>query len=142
MMPVDGIRIRDLFGAMADAERMLGELSVLEEAEFLSDFRNTESAKYLLLVATEAAIDVCNHIASRRGGRAPRNYADCFAVLAELGVIDPELSGRLRRMARFRNLLVHRYWDLDNAQVYRTMREDLGDLETYRIQVAGWLGAR
>ncbi len=45
MRDVDPIRVRDLLGSMADAQRRLRELGRLSEAEFLSDYRNTESAK-------------------------------------------------------------------------------------------------
>ncbi len=86
--------------------------------------------------ATEAAIDICNHIASTQGGRAPKDYADCFAVLEELRVISSDLAGRLKRMARFRNLIVHLYWQVDDAKVYKVIKEDLGDLEEYLKQIA------
>ena len=110
MSDVDPIRIRGLLSNIADAQRRLRELGQLTEADFLADYRNTESAKYLLIVATEAAIDLCNHIVARRSGQAPEDYADCFGILAELKVIAPDLADRLKRMARFRNLIVHLYW--------------------------------
>lgn len=140
MRDVDPIRIRDLLGNMVDAQRRLRELGRLPEADFLGDYRNTESAKYLLIVATEAAIDLCNHIVARRGGKAPQDYADCFAILTELGVIAPELTERLKRMARFRNLVVHLYGPVDNRRVYQFIQHDLDDLDAFREQVHNWLG--
>ncbi len=109
MKNLDPVRLRDFLGTIADAQRRLRELGQLSAAEFLRDYRNTESAKYLLIVATAGAIDLCNHIVARHGGRAPRDYADCFVVLAELGVISTDLAERLKQMARFRNVLVHHY---------------------------------
>jgi len=134
---VDRLRLR--LGAIADALRHLRELGALGEEAFLSDFRNTESAKYLLIVAIEAAIDICNHIVARGGGRSPQDYADCFEVLAELGVLQPALVERLKRMARFRNLVVHLYWQVDNRLVYRVICEDLEDLETFGQEILDWL---
>lgn len=139
MREVDLVRVRQLLSNIAEAKSQLNELGQRSEAEFLGDFRNTESAKYLLIVATEAAIDLCNHLVARRGERAPQDYADCFAVLAELGVITPELVTRLKRMARFRNLIVHLYWKVDNQRVYEIIRDDLGDLDTFRQQISTWL---
>lgn len=104
MRDIDPLRIRDLLGNMAEAQGRLRELGQLAEAEFLADYRNTESAKYLFIVATEAAIDLCNHIVARQGGRAPQDYADCFAILADLKVVKPDLAKGLKQMARFRNL--------------------------------------
>ena len=139
MRDVDPLRIRDLLGNIAEAQGRLRELGQLSEAEFLADYRNTESAKYLLIVATEAAIDLCNHIVARQGGRAPQDYADCFAILADLKVIKPDLAKRLKRMARFRNLLVHLYWKVDNQRVHQIIQKNLGDLDTFRQQVSAWV---
>lgn len=140
MRSVDLIRVRDLSGHIADAVRRLTELSHLPESDFVNDFRNSESAKYLLIVAAEAAIDLCNHIVARSGGRAPEDYADCFAVSTDLNVITPELANRLKQLARFRNLLVHLYWQVDNQRVYQFLQNDLNDLDLYLQQVHAWLG--
>lgn len=139
MRSIDKPRIRALLGNIAEAQRCLRELGQLPEAQFLEDFRNTESAKYLLIVATEAVIDICNHIVARREGRAPEDYADCFAVLIDLQVINVSLAERLQRMARFRNLLVHLYWKVENERVYQIIQTALQDLDEYRQQIAGWL---
>jgi len=139
MRDVDPLRIRDLLGTIAEAQAHLRELGQLAEADFLADYRNTESAKYLLIVATEAAIDICNHIVARQARRAPQDYADCFGILAELEVIKPDLAQRLKRMARFRNLLVHLYWKVDNRRVYEIARDELGDLDSLRQQVSAWV---
>lgn len=61
---------------------------------------------------------LCNHIAARRGGRAPQDYTDCFAVLLEMGVTEDGLAKNLQQMTRFRNLLVHVYGQVDNRLVY------------------------
>lgn len=132
-------RIRDLLGQIAEAQEKAARLGALPEEEFLADYRNPESAKYLLIVATEAALDICHHLVARGGGRAPRDYADCFTVLEEMGVLSPDLSERLRAMARFRNLLVHLYWKVDNRRVYRTLRENLDDLRLFREAVVRWV---
>lgn len=132
-------RIRHL---AAEIRRAVHELRMLGQASteaFLADPKAVNSAKYLFIVACEAAIDVCNHLAARGGGRAPEDYADCFEVLRELKVLDDDLARRLARMARFRNLLVHLYWKVDDARVYRAIREDLGDYEAYLSAVGRYL---
>jgi uncharacterized protein YutE (UPF0331/DUF86 family) len=34
-------------------------------------------------------------------------------------------------MARFRNRLIHIYWDIDNDRIYNLLQEDIGDIEQY-----------
>jgi uncharacterized protein YutE (UPF0331/DUF86 family) len=96
-------------------------------------------AKYLLIIAAEAALDMCNHLAAKRGGRSPEDYADCIAILAELGILDPDLQVRMSKMARFRNLLVHLYGRVDNREVFRVMRENLDDFDRYLSAVGRYL---
>jgi uncharacterized protein YutE (UPF0331/DUF86 family) len=134
-------RLRALAGELRSALRELDEYTRLSREQFLADRRTINSAKYLLIVAAEAALDICNHLAARRGGRSPADYADCVAILAEIGVIDGDLRARLVRMARFRNLLVHLYWKVDDGEVHRVIREDLGDLDRYLMAVGTYLGA-
>lgn len=139
MSNVDPLRIRDLLGNIGASQQRLRELGQLSEVEFLADFRNTESAKYLLIVATEAAIDICNHIVSRQKGRPPNDYATCFTVLQDLQIIDQALAQRLGQMARFRNLLVHLYWQVDNHRIYQIIQDNLSDFDLFHDQIAAWL---
>jgi uncharacterized protein YutE (UPF0331/DUF86 family) len=134
-------RLRELAGHLRDSVRQLHELGAATREAFLTDARTVNSAKYLLIVATEAALDICNHLAARRGGRSPADYADCIAVLREIGVVNDDLRSRLVKMARFRNLLVHLYWRVDDAEIYRLIRENLGDFDDYLAAVGRYLGA-
>jgi uncharacterized protein YutE (UPF0331/DUF86 family) len=134
-------RLRDLAGHLGNAVRQLRELGQMPRESFLADPRAVNSAKYLLIVAAEAALDICNHVAARRGGRSPEDYADCIAILAEIGAIDDGLRQRLARMARFRNLLVHLYWRVVDAEVHRVIREDLADLDEYLASLGRYLDA-
>jgi uncharacterized protein YutE (UPF0331/DUF86 family) len=74
---------------------------------FISDAKTTNSAKYLLIVASEVALDICNHLVAKKGGHSLEDYADCMSILSEIGALDPDLRTRMSKMARFRNLLVH-----------------------------------
>ena len=139
MSQIDAIRVRALLGNIAEAQGRLRELGQLSVDDFLADYRNTESAKYLLIVATEAAIDLCNHIVARRSGQAPEDYADCFEILGGLTVIESDLANRLKNMARFRNLLVHLYWKVDNQRVYEIIQKNLNDLDDFRQQISRWV---
>jgi len=51
--------------------------------------------------------------------------------------MDDELASRLVRMVRFRNLLVHRYWEVDPVRVLGYARENLGDFEAFLVAIEG-----
>ncbi len=119
-------RLAEIKGALVE----LGEIVRAGKEEFLSNSLLRNAAKYLLITAIEGAFSVCNHISVRRG-RVPKSYADCFKTLAELGVVEKDLAERLARMARFRNVLVHRYWRIDDELVFEIMKNNTKDLEEF-----------
>jgi uncharacterized protein YutE (UPF0331/DUF86 family) len=42
-----------------------------------------------------------------------------------------KFTEQLMQMARFRNRLVHIYWDVNDELVYTFLQEDIHDLETF-----------
>ena len=103
----------------------------LPQETFLSREESVDAAKYRLIVAIEAALSICTHLAARLAQRTPDSYADCFHVLAENGIVPADLAERLARMARFRNLLVHLYGQVDDRRVWQILHNNLNDLEDY-----------
>jgi len=75
---VDPERIERLISSMREAGRLLQEIQGLPESEFKNDVHKQSSAKYNFIVAIEAAIDIASHLISKRGFRAPEDYADTF----------------------------------------------------------------
>jgi len=124
-------RIRQIMGEINAALHKLASCAEISEEEFVSSSEKIDSAKYNLIVAIEGAMDICNSIVVRAGGRAPRDHADCFEVLGELRFLEDMFVERLKRMARFRNLLVHLYWKVDNRKVYQILKEDVRDIREY-----------
>ena len=60
-------------------------------------------------MAIEACLDLAGHIISYEGFREPLDNKDCFQVLQENDLFSIELVDRLKRMAQFRNVVVHDY---------------------------------
>jgi uncharacterized protein YutE (UPF0331/DUF86 family) len=114
-----------------EIERSLARLEALRalgREVFLASPDAQDIACYRLLVAIEAALALCYHVAARRLHTVPDDYAGCFRCLEQARLIPSDLSERLQRMARFRNLLVHVYWTLDYERVFDVLERDLDDL--------------
>jgi uncharacterized protein YutE (UPF0331/DUF86 family) len=99
--------------------------------DFLQNADSKDIACYRLLLAIEAALAMCYHVSARRLRIVPDDYAGCFGKLHEAGIIPADLSERLQRMARFRNLLVHVYWTIDYGRVFDVLDQDLNDLRRF-----------
>jgi uncharacterized protein YutE (UPF0331/DUF86 family) len=96
---------------------------------------STGSSSPLQQVIQVAAAVAAHVLADSPGGR-PSTFAGLFEALAERELIDRSLAGRLSGMARFRDVLVHRFGDVDPERVWDIVDTDLGDLEQFLHDVA------
>lgn len=123
--------VRDRAREIRENIQKIRQYASLPDDEFFADERNLYTVEHLLLVAIEAAAALCTHILAKTAKRAPVSYGECFEGLQFVHKLDDELAAKLIRMARFRNLLVHRYWDVDSTRVLAYARHNLGDFEAY-----------
>ncbi len=131
MAVVDETKVVQLTSELRGAVTNLNELAAMPRTELLADKHLLSSAKYNLIVAIEAAIDLSGHAISRMGLRGAEDYADTFRVLGENGAFSDELLETLVEMAKFRNRLVHFYFRIDDETVVRILGENLGDFEAF-----------
>lgn len=119
--------IADIAMARGELERLIA----VDQATFFSDSRNVFSVRYLLIQAAEALTDLCQHMLARTRGIPCDGYIDCIVKAGEHGIISVALAERLRRLAALRNILVHRYWNIDDTRVYVETKVNLSDLTTF-----------
>jgi len=106
----------------------------------MADAHKIGSAKYSLIVAIEGAVDLCNHLIAKNGFRTAEDYADTFKVMNERGAFNQEFTNSLIQMARFRNRLVHIYWDIDDKELFRIIQERLGDIKRFLREYGIFIG--
>ena len=115
--------------------RFLDEIKFLSADQFVESYKDVQAAKYSLLEIIEACIDIANYIISVKGFRRAEEYSDMFKVLKEEGVIEKELAVKLEDMARLRNLLVHRYGEIDNRRVLEIIKHNIKDIEEFQKEI-------
>ena len=130
-MEINEDKVRKLSHELRKALTRLNVLSSLSQEDFINDPDKVGSAKYHFLVAIEAAIDLCNHIITKNNYRPPEDYADTFRVMGEAKIFDGDFVKDLVGMAKFRNRLVHIYWEVDDELLYKILKTDLGDIERF-----------
>ena len=119
--------------------RLLEEMRAEGYGRFESDYRNRLAAKHGLQECIEACLDIANHVISAMNYRKPEDYKDMFRVLFENRVMGRGLLERLTDMAKFRNLLVHRYEDIETKRLFLILKADLGDIRGFVKQILKFL---
>jgi uncharacterized protein YutE (UPF0331/DUF86 family) len=114
---------------LALIETCVAELRSLVRLEAVQeDVRELRFAAYTLHIAIQAALDVAAHIVADNRLGEPQNNRELFELLTRYGWISRELTGSLREMVGFRNIVVHGYERLNAAIVEEILRDHLGDL--------------
>ena len=122
-------RFREINEALSD----LGEL--LDQSFEDLSLHERMSMRYLVIQLVEAAASVSVHLLSRLYDERAESYAGCFRRLGERKVISEGLAERLASAARLRNLLVHRYWEIDDGRIYSSVKEGVEDFELFKKEV-------
>ncbi|MFQ5857972.1 MAG: DUF86 domain-containing protein [Anaerolineae bacterium] len=119
-------------------QRLDGYLNELRELQGEVDFEIYQRDKFkrkfierTLHTALEACLDIGNRLISLEGYRQPEDNKDVFVVLTEAGILQQDKLETFKRMAGFRNILVHEYAKLDDAAVYGVFQKRLDDLATF-----------
>lgn len=128
---VDPPKVRHLLALYRRYREYLTNLAGRTDETLRSDFAIMGGVKHYLLLEIETVIDLGSHVISSEGYEPPTSYSDVFRVLADEGVVPFDLAERLMAMARFRNVLVHLYAEVDDERVLRILRGSLDDLDAF-----------
>jgi len=112
---------RDLHGARES----------MEFNEFKTDKVMRRYVERTFQLAIEACLDLANHIISYEGYREPKDNKDIITVLHEKSLLNDEQAVNLKKMAQFRNVLVHDYTRIEPEIVFSILQKHLADILDY-----------
>ena len=127
---------------MSELEEYLSQLSQYGDitiSDYYSDWKIQRIVERTLQMMIETCINVATHIISDRKYRVPKSYADTFKVLFENEVIGKELYDSLDKMAKFRNIVVHDYDDIDAEIVISILKNNINDFPKYKDAIVNFL---
>ena len=137
---------------MVDETLILRKLSELEEyyrqiteydkvtvKQYADDWKIQRIIERTLQMMIETCVDIAGHIISDKGYRVPKSYSDTFKVLYDENIVSARLFNALEKMAKFRNIVVHHYDNVDAEIVVGVLEKDLKDFMSYKDAIVGFL---
>lgn len=121
---------------------MLGGISKLpldSLQAFTEDPRMVAAGESYLRRALEALLDLGRHVLAKGFGRPVPEYAAIADALEEEGVLPQERASVLRKMARYRNRMVHFYDEVSPEELYEILTVHRADVETGLTTIETWL---
>ena len=139
-MVADRRKVEDRIDRIRRFKRDLVEFGSISRDEFRANRERQYAVLHAMQNAIEGCIEIASHIVSADRLGAPADYAHLFSLLEENRVIPSSVAEVMRQMARFRNRIVHLYWDLDLDLVYEYLTGRLGDIDAYLTAIEKYLG--
>ena len=115
--------------------------TVARPERIATDVREERFVEHTLQLAIQAALDVASHIVSDARLGEPTTNAELFDLLRRAGWINEPQCATLRKMAGFRNLVVHGYMAVDLAIVRSIVERNLDDLLAFATAIRTKLSA-
>ena len=119
----------------------LKEIQKLAYEDFAREHILKDSAERNFQVTIQAALDIASLILADQSVDIPTEYSSLFPKLAEIGAIPAEFAQRLVGLAKFRNVLVHLYMEVDSKRIYAYIQNNLDDFELFARYIGEYLAA-
>ena len=139
-MVADRRKVQDRIDRIRRFRRDLKDFGQIPRESFRTNRERQYAVLHAMQNAIEGCIEIASHIVSADRLGAPTDYAHLFSLLEENRVIPSSVAEAMRQMARFRNRIVHLYWDVDLDLVYGYVTSRLGDFDSYLAAIEDYLG--
>lgn len=119
--------------------RQVKEYARISVEEYQSSWKTQRVIERTLQMMIETCVDIAGHIISDNAFRIPSSYSDTFKVLYENGVLPTTLLAKMEKMAKFRNVVVHHYDNIDAEIVVEILKRDLDDFRGFQKAIISLL---
>lgn len=115
------------------------DLPLTHKEEFLSERHLPAAAESYLRRALEALFDLSRHILAKRFSCVASEYKDIADKLHRFGVLDGDEAGLMRKMAGYRNRMVHLYHEISSEELFDICANHIGEIELVTDQILAWV---
>lgn len=143
MTRIDRRNFNRLVSEVVEALDEVKSIVSMDIDKFSTDRRARYSLRYSLVVIVEALSDLSVSILEKDFNEDVESYREVFLKLASHGVISFETSQNMAKLASLRNLIVHRYWTIDDLRIYKEAKQNgLEAVERFVKEVTNYVEAK
>jgi len=113
-------RINEILDCISNLKRLVSK----PYTELSIDEKN--SIRYYIIVMVEALTTLCIHVCREQYGYKPQSYSEAVKFLCDKLGIEP--LENVFSLIKLRNLIVHRYWIIDDYRIYKNVKENFDEI--------------
>jgi len=137
---IDSNRINGYLSDMVSELEDIQSVLAMPDDRIVRDRHILKSLKFSTIVVAESMGNILQHFLAKREHVAVHGFTDTFAKSGEHEIMAKDLLNRLLPFARFRNMLVHQYWRVEDGLFIENLRAGLSDFRLFireARQIAG-----
>ncbi len=119
-------RIKDKIKEIEEYLKQLEEIAPDSLEEYQEDFKTKAACERYLERLVEAAEDLAFLIIKHFGVESPEEENEIFPILSRMKIISSGLSDELKRAKGMRNILAHKYGEIDDKITFAATTEEIG----------------
>jgi uncharacterized protein YutE (UPF0331/DUF86 family) len=117
----------------------LKQIRGMSKEEYVEDMVTQRAVERTLMNLVQACIDLAQHIRSAEDLSPTETAKQEMQALGNADIISRETQEKMEEAIGFRNILAHRYGDIDHEVVYDVLHDDLRWFEQFQQEIARWL---
>lgn len=110
----------------------------MSKEEYVEDMVTQRAVERTLMNLVQACIDLAQHIRSAEDLSPTETAKQEMQALGNADIISRETQEKMEEAIGFRNILAHRYGDIDHEVVYDVLHDDLRWFEQFQQELARW----
>ena len=129
---------KKVFVKLEEMDKYLSELDMLlpeSKNKYLGDIKTIRACEKTIELAIESVISIISIIVSQERLGIPESEDDLISFVSKKKIISSSLSKMVREMKGFRNILVHRYGNIDDKKVYNYLVNELNDFDKFKKEI-------
>ena len=120
---------------LAELEDILPET----EKEYKLNLTERRACEKTIELAIEGVMSIMAMVVSHLNLGVPKDEDDIITILAKSKVLSVLLVAKIREMKGFRNIMVHKYGEIDDGKAYFSLQEELEDFAEFEKEVKKYL---
>src|SRR3989344_4541695 len=132
---MDKKRILAKFDQLNESLERLDKIKPSNFEDYKKSIKDKMACERLIQISIETILDVCNILVSELKLGLPSDEEDIFRKMETHNIISLQMKNKLINMKGLRNILVHRYGEVEDEIVFENLSENLGDFEKFKEEI-------
>ena len=120
----------------------LKQMRGMSKAEYADDIIVQRAVERTFMNLIQSCIDLAQHIRASESLSPSGTAKNEIESLGNAGILSPDVQEQMEEAVGFRNILAHRYGDVNHDVVYAVLHNDLHWFDQFQQKIAQWVQQR